>query len=156
MSASLEPIDDVRLGWKAIESHSNWIEWAQELIPSMVDMNRTEVFSSLFGQDGTARSLIWDLLDHFERGGDEVSLNRAFEFVLRCAKSEEVEVSSPAFIGFFCKISQGNNPVISIEDLAQRLPNDILEDYSGLWLHHYGLSGFERMRAANKAKGATS
>lgn len=147
-----------REGWepeKAIamlESGEEWIAWANELLPEMIDLSDALVCTGFFAEDGSARGLIWDLLEMIVSRGDDEFTARAFAFVLNCAESGQAELEMPALIGFVCKVAQPENGAMCLDELAARLPNEMIEDRAGLFAHHYGPDGLALMRAAKSGR----
>jgi hypothetical protein len=159
----------------ALASDACWVDWACELLPEMVDLKDGYVSRGYFGDWGTAGGLIWDLLDAVlaRKGVPEEFKDRAFEFVIRCLRSSDEEVYNPASIGFVCKVAKvaerevkatslrdvleraddlcGKH--ISIEELAARLPLDLIQTYEELLKWHYGKSAYDRMIAVKSGKG---
>lgn len=147
-----------RDGWepeKAIDSLASgedWIAWANELIPEMVDLSDALVCTGYFAEDGSARGLIWDLLETVVARVDDEFTARAFAFILNCAESGESDLEMPALIGFICKVAQRERGVMCLDELAARLPDQMIEDRAGLFAHHYGSEGLALMRAAKSGR----
>jgi hypothetical protein len=119
--------------------------------------------------------LIWDLLETYKRTKDTEFKHRVFDFVLRCFRSDEPELYSPAGISFLCKLCKSGgtdmfkglgvseldqNKIVKLEpfekgfmsheELASLLTLDDIEIHEGLFLHHYGEAAVKRMIAVKK------
>ncbi|MFW2586863.1 hypothetical protein [Sagittula sp. SSi028] len=147
-----------REGWEpekaiaTLESGEDWVAWANELLPEMIDLSDALVCTGYFAEDGSARGLIWDLLENVVSRADDEFTARAFAFVLNCAESGEAELEKPALIGFLCKVAQSDVGMMCLDELAARLPGTMIEDRAGLLAHHYGSEGLAILRAAKSGR----
>lgn len=141
----------------ALEASSPWIGWARECVPEMIDLKNVSVRGGFFADDGTCRGLIWDLREAFVSSKDADFRARVFDFVLRCFRSDDEELYSPAGIAFLCKVAKSDAEgqcskepkrfQLNFDDLASFLTKKDIMNAEGLFEHHYGLSAVSQMIA---------
>ncbi|MBP0481944.1 hypothetical protein [Sagittula salina] len=147
-----------REGWEpekaiaTLESGDEWVAWANDLLPEMIDLSDALVCTGFFAEDGTARGLIWDLLDQVVARGDDDFTSRAFAFVLNCAESGEYALEMPALIAFLCKVAQPGTGAMDLDELAARLPDAMVEARANLFAQHYGHDGLAILRDAKSGR----
>ena len=147
-----------REGWEpekaiaSLESGEDWVAWANDLLPEMIDLEDALVCTGFFAEDGSARGLIWDILDQVIARRDEEFTARAFAFVLNCAESGDMALEMPALIGFLCKVAQPGTGAMCLDELAARLPEGMVEARGNLFAHHYGNDGLAVLQGAKSGR----
>ncbi|MBO9464457.1 hypothetical protein J7443_04370 [Tropicibacter sp. R15_0] len=148
----------------ALQLGGDWINWAYELIPDMIDLSKLDIRMGFFAEKGTPRGLIWDLTAKLGENATEEFKLRAFQFAERCAKSDEPELYNPALIGFYCKVAwskekEGHNyecgpekSRMSLDELAAYMSLDMIENDEQLFSLHYGKTGYQQLVAAKTGK----
>lgn len=137
---------------QSLNGHEDWIVRAKELVPEFVDLRNQSVRGGFFGETGTARGLIWDLLEAVKKDTSAETLDRVFAYILYCVRSEIAELYNPAAIGFLCRVAGPDAP-LSFHELAARLSEDDLADISPLFEHHYGSDGLAQIQASKAGRG---
>ena len=105
-----------------------------------------------FADWGTAQGLIWDALEAVSNTPSEDFVKRIFEFVCRCAEVDDYELHNPARIGFLCKVAHTEGGSMTPDELGHRLSSRLIDANKELFSFHYGLDGFNRMKAANSGQ----
>ena len=135
-----------------LASDAEWVQWARELVPELIDLKARNVRDGYFADWGTAQGLIWDALEAVSNTPSEDFVKRIFEFVCRCAEVDDYELHNPARIGFLCKVAHTEGGSMTPDELGHRLSSRLIDANKELFSFHYGLDGFNRMKAANSGQ----
>ena len=135
-----------------LEGGAEWVNWAKVLLPEFVDLSNPDVCDGFFAEFGIAQGFIWDLLAAMRADVSPELAQRVFEFIVRCVRSNDPQLHNPAAIGFLCKVALPERGVIDLDELANHLPTDVLDDLAELFVLHYGKSGLSDLRAAKSGK----